>query len=258
MPDVRRLPRNPTHLPCVTHPLTPLFLQRRKGLTGDGYEESRGGRGGRGVGYDRPPVSHGAPMPAPPSAERPKLSLAPRGAGGAVGSGTVPAKANPFGGATANDAAKHYAEQEKRKADDADKARQARIAEKKKADEKKEAEQHKEAQGEGEQTEEKGPRAVPPPKAHPPQGDRKAVPSPREPGHGAPGRGAGRGERGERGGGRRGGGRGGERTHAGEGAAGAPAPQAAPPPKPKVQPPAQSGPAKVSNAFAALSMDDAE
>ena len=110
MPDVRPpVPVNP-HLQRLTDP--PRFsvsAQRRgrKGLTGDGYEESRGGRGG----FDRPAPSHVPPRatapPAPPSAERPKLSLAPRGTSGAVGeSGGDTAKVNPFGGATANDAAK--------------------------------------------------------------------------------------------------------------------------------------------------------
>ena len=80
------------------------------------YQEKSGGpRGGRDGGRDSgrehgrdngrggPPVT--SPVGSP--AERPKLALKPRSADApAAAEGASPAKANPFGGAKANDASK--------------------------------------------------------------------------------------------------------------------------------------------------------
>lgn len=195
----------------------------RKGMTGNGYEDSRRGptagysnfsSTSKGSGAQQRPPPGGSGHTVAPSmplaVERPKLALAPRGSAsseaGEDGGAAKAPKANPFGDAKANDAAKHYAEMEKRKAEDAEKARVARV-EKKKSDDAAKAAHEGGEQKEHAPSESPRGGAAPRPAAgkeeRPPKGkDGKHVPSPREhaPGQGA-GRGAGgRGERGERGG----------------------------------------------------------
>lgn len=213
----------------------------------------------------------------PLAVERPKLALAPRGtasseAGGDGGAAKAP-KANPFGDAKANDAAKHYAEMEKRKAEDAEKARVARVEKKKSDDAAKAAPEGGEQKGHAPSESPSGGAAPKPAvgkEERPPKGkDGKHVPSPREhaPGQGASRGAGGRGERGERGGNnsRRGGatgggggggsgGGGGKERQRNTGEASPAAPAKAPAPK-VVSAPA---PAAVRNAFASLAVDDGD
>lgn len=74
---------------------------------GCSYQDKGGGpRGGRDAGRD-PSNRVASPVGSPSASERPKLALKPRSADGAAAAdGASPAKANPFGGAKANDASK--------------------------------------------------------------------------------------------------------------------------------------------------------